>query len=148
MNVSMAIENKKYCIIPFTGTKADSFYGKGGPKECPFSLQMQFNCLEKHVVLDKTYKDSLSPIQRPNEAARSKWNSQQETIRKIRTPFLLDTVVNQERHKPENQKPSKNKDSIMENVRLVMQADTQFEDEAMGMSSANVLATEDIMAMD
>ena len=36
----------------------------------------------------------------------------------------------------------------MENVRLIMQSETQFEDEAMGMSSANVLATEEILAMD
>jgi hypothetical protein len=41
----------------------------------------------------------------------------------------------------DNTKPNKNKDSVIENVRLIMASEAAFEDEAMGMSAANVLST-------
>lgn len=108
----MEIENKKYCVIPFTGQKGDV---------SSLLVTFQFNCFEKYIVWDnKKYKDGFTVVNRPNEDAMKKWMGQAETLRKISTPFLLDTVVNSERFKPENQKPSKNKDSIMENVRLIM----------------------------
>ena len=47
----------------------------------------------------------------------------------IKTPYNLDSFVN--KHET---KPNKNKESVAENVRIVLAAEQAFEDEAMGMN--------------
>lgn len=67
-STSLEIENKKYCVIPFTGQKGDvsSLY-----------ITFQFNCYEKHIRWDnKKYKDGFTVVNRPNEDAMKKWTGQ------------------------------------------------------------------------
>jgi hypothetical protein len=61
----------------------------------------------------------------------------------IRTPFCLDSCINNRN----NSKPGKNKDSIIENVRLVVTSETVYEDEALGMSK-NIITQEEFASMD
>ena len=58
-------------------------------------------------------------------------------MQQIKTPYNLDFV-----NKRDNSKVNKNKDSIIENVRLVAISETIFEDEPMGMSDKILTSNE------
>ena len=77
------------------------------------------------------------------EAAIKKFKSVSQVQQQIRTPFCLDPCINNRN----NSKPGKNKDSIIENVRLVVTSEIIYEDEAMGMSK-NLISQEEFASMD
>ena len=59
-------------------------------------------------------------------------------------PYGLDTYLN----KRDDKKPNKNKDSISENVRILLASDQVYEDESLGMAAIHGISSEEIEAMD
>jgi hypothetical protein len=55
---------------------------------------------------------------------------------------MIDTYINKRKDAP-----TKNKESLMENIRLVLKSETVFEDEAMGLS-INLITPDEIKALD
>ena len=78
----------------------------------------------------KKYEASSVETQRPEKGAIDKLKKEGQLVQQIKTPYNLDFI-----NKRDNSKVNKNKDSIIENVRLVSIGETIFEDEAVGMSS-------------
>ena len=71
-----------------------------------------------------------------------KWNKMTALMMQIKQPHGLDSFVNKR-----DSKPNKNKESIAENVRILLQSDACFEDEAMG-ASAGGITSEDFAILD
>jgi len=79
----------------------------------------------------------------PSKTALEKMKKQSALMTAMKTPYLLDTYVN--KHET---KPNKNKESVPENVRLVLAAETVFEDESLGMSAGVTFTAEEVATMD
>lgn len=129
VSLSFNAELKKYAIIPVTASKGD---------ECSYTLKLQFRSLKKHVNLDNAYKTSSIVSQSPTPEEMKKFSAANDHVKQIKTPFNVDSYINTR----DANKIGKNKDSITENVRLVMNQDLAFEDEAIGMTKHLISADE------
>lgn len=67
-----------------------------------------------------------------------KFSAINDHFKRIKTPFEVDSYINTR----DANKIGKNKDSITENVRLVVNQDLAFEDEAVGMTKHMISADE------
>ena len=103
---------------------------------------MQFQAEAKHITLGKKYESSSIETQRPEKEAIDKAKKEGQLVQQIKTPYNLDFV-----NKRDNSKVNKNKDSIIENVRLVVIGETIFEDEAVGMSN-KILTSQEFAEID
>lgn len=72
-----------------------------------------------------------------------KWNKLTALMAQILQPYGLDAFINKR-----DPKPNKNKESVAENVRLLLASDATFEDEAMGMAGATTITSEDFALLD
>ena len=94
------------------------------------------------------YKGNASDFaeicQNPNDEAIKKAESNQQLMKQILMPYGLDKYLN----KRDDKKPNKNKDSIAENVRVLLSSDATYEDEAVGMAAMHGISSEEMDAMD
>ena len=128
--------NGKFCIIPFTGTKGEA---------CNFSLTVQFQTGEKYIKLSKTHGHSKNCVmtQIPSTTDIEKWKKMTSLMASIKLPYNIDFYINKR-----DTKPNKNKESISENVRVLLLSDAVFEDEACGMNANAGISSEDLAEMD
>ena len=89
--------------------------------------------------MDNAYKTSCIVTQSPTPENMSADNKKSPLMKMIQTPYKVDAFINRV---GERSKPNSNKDSIAENVRLVIQQDLAFEDEAVGMTKHMISADE------
>lgn len=111
-----------------------------------YTLTLQFQSEQKFIQVGKGQKSkklqafSQTTHETTSEALKE-FNSKSKIIKYIRTPNLLHELIN----KPLDG-PAKNKESLMENIRLVLKQENVFEDEAMGLS-INFITPEEINAL-
>jgi len=134
---SFDAENKKYCIIPVTGSKEDA---------CDYTLSIQFQSEQKYIEMGNGQKSKKlqafgTTTHETSPEALKEFQSKNKIIQYIRTPNMMDQFINKRKDAP-----NKNKESIIENVRLVLKQETVFEDEAMGLS-INFITPEEINAL-
>ena len=133
MTASFAAESKRYCVIPVTSRKGD---------EGDYTLTLQFQVEEKFVKFGKKFETSSHVSQVPSKEAIDKARKDGQLGQQVNTPYNMDFV-----NKRDNSKPNKNKDSIIENVRLALTSDIIFEDEAIGMSK-KILTNQEFSEVD
>ena len=73
----------------------------------------------------------------PTQEAVEAWKKQNKVALEVRTPYNLDFM-----NRRDDRKVGKNKDSIVENVRLVVTSDTPFEAEDGGMDGSALVNPE------
>lgn len=91
-------------------------------------MALQFQAEEKSIKFGKKYQSSSVVSQRSSKDALDMAKKDAQLVQQIKTPYNLDFVNTRD-----NSKVNKNKDSIIENVRLAVTSDIIFEDEAVGM---------------
>ena len=110
--------------------------------EAKYTLTLQFQGDEEHIKLGKKFQNSMFVKQRSSKDDLAKAKNEGQLVQQMKTPYNLDFV-----NKRDNSKVNKNKESIIENVRLLITSETIFEDEAVGISDKR-LANQDFVEID
>lgn len=129
IQASFMAGQKRYCVIPCTEKK--------GWDGLEYKLTLQFGAKEgpDYITHGSKYKDAMAPTQIPDakviKAYEKKYSN--KTTRAYLTPFALDEQLNKRDGKRPKLNSEAARDSMIENVRMLLASETIFEDEAVGM---------------